>query len=70
MDNLRAALEDFGAALVNCVQQGVEPADALRRCGISVPGWASPMVRSWATGIAYSEQPIGGHGLGDLTPER
>lgn len=41
---LGAALESFGAALGSCLQSGLQPADALRACGIDVPMFAGPMV--------------------------
>lgn len=44
VDNLKAALDAFGAALLGCLQVGLQPADALRAAGIDVPLFAGPMV--------------------------
>lgn len=41
---LSASLNAFGDALSVCLQAGLQPADALRECGIEVPGYAGPMV--------------------------
>lgn len=44
VEQLGAALEAFGAALGVCLQTGLQPAEALRACGIDVPVFAGPML--------------------------
>lgn len=50
LGQLRASLISFGDALAACLQVGLQPAEALRACGLEIPTWAGPMVnRSLAT---------------------
>ena len=43
---LHACLIEFAAALGDCGEAGLKPADALVRCGIEIPPFARPMVNS------------------------
>lgn len=56
LEQLGASLEAFGGALAACLQAGLQPAEALRACGLEVPAWAGVMVnRSLGQLLAVEE---------------